>query len=119
MNAAIKILLVDDDDLIRENLSALLERAGFQVTTAENGQSALDLLARQRPDIVVLDVMMPKLNGREVLRQLRQNSDWLPVIMLTQVGDATERAMAIEEGADDYLNKPFDSHELIARIKTM
>jgi len=119
MNAAIKILLVDDDDLIRENLSALLERAGFQVTTAENGQSALDLLARQRPDIVVLDVMMPKLNGREVLRQLRQNSDWLPVIMLTQVGDATERAMAIEEGADDYLNKPFDSHELIARIKTV
>lgn len=119
MNAAIKILLVDDDALIRESLGSLLERSGFEVLTAADGERALDSLARQRPDLVVLDVVMPRLSGREVLRQLRQHNDWLPVILLTQVGDASERAMALEEGADDYLNKPFDAHELVARIKSV
>jgi len=67
----------------------------------------------------VLDVLMPRLDGRETLRHLRQASDWTPVILLTQVGEAFERAMALEEGADDYLNKPFDPHELVARIRAV
>lgn len=119
MNTPVEVLIVDDDDLIRDNLGSILERSGFQVITAANGQQALEILARQRPDILVLDVLMPNMNGRDLLRLLRQKSDWLPVIMLTQVGDAAERAMALEEGADDYINKPFDIHELIARIKTV
>jgi DNA-binding response OmpR family regulator len=119
MNTPVEVLIVDDDDLIRDNLGSILERSGFQVLTAANGQQALEILARQRPDILVLDVLMPTMNGRDLLRLLRQKSDWLPVIMLTQVGDAAERAMALEEGADDYINKPFDIHELIARIKTV
>lgn len=113
------VLLVDDEDIIRDNLGSLLERSGFNVTTAADGRQALERLEHDRPDILVLDVMMPHVNGREVLRQLRQQSDWLPVILLTNVGDANERAMAIEEGADDYINKPFDTHELIARIRNV
>jgi DNA-binding response OmpR family regulator len=67
----------------------------------------------------VLDVLMPKLDGREVLRRMRQAGNWTPVVLLTQVGEATERAMALEEGADDYLNKPFDPHELVARMRAV
>ena len=77
------------------------------------------MLSSHPPDILILDVLMPRLDGREVLRQLRQAGNWLPIILLTQVGEATERAMAIEEGADDYLNKPFDPHELVARIRAV
>jgi DNA-binding response OmpR family regulator len=69
--------------------------------------------------LIVLDILMPKVDGREVLRRLRQADDWTTVILLTQVGESTERAMALEEGADDYLNKPFDPHELVARIRAV
>jgi len=71
------------------------------------------------PDLIVLDVLMPRLDGREVLRRLRQAGNWTPVILLTQIGESTERAMALDEGADDYLNKPFDPHELVARIRAV
>jgi DNA-binding response OmpR family regulator len=71
------------------------------------------------PDLVVMDVLMPRLDGRETLRRLRQQGNWTPIILLTQVGEAVERAMALEEGADDYLNKPFDPHELVARIRAV
>ncbi len=119
MDKKISILVVDDEALIRDNLASLLERAGFKVTMAVDGQDALKKLSHGETDLIVLDVIMPRMDGREALRQLRQNRNWTPVILLTQVGDAAERAMALEEGADDYLNKPFDSHELIARIKTV
>ncbi|HML20513.1 MAG TPA: response regulator transcription factor [Aggregatilinea sp.] len=114
-----KILLVDDESAITYNLAPFLERAGFAVQVAQDGPSGLEAVASFRPSLVVLDVLMPGLNGREVLRRLRQSGDWTPVILLTQVGDAVERAMALEEGADDYLNKPFDPHELVARIRTV
>jgi DNA-binding response OmpR family regulator len=68
---------------------------------------------------MILDVLMPRMDGRETLRRLRQSGNWIPVILLTQVGEAAERAMALEEGADDYLNKPFDPHELVARIRAV
>jgi DNA-binding response OmpR family regulator len=111
-----QVLLVDDESAITANLAPFLERAGFAVTVAGDGEQALSQAARFAPDLIVLDVLMPKLDGREVLRRLRQAGDWTPVILLTQVGESSERAMALQEGADDYLNKPFDPHELVARM---
>jgi DNA-binding response OmpR family regulator len=114
-----KILLVDDEPDITTNLAAFLGRSGFTTLTAADGEQALQKIEADAPDLVVLDVLMPRLDGREALRRLRQSGNWLPVILLTQVGEAFERAMALEEGADDYLNKPFDPHELVARIKAV
>jgi DNA-binding response OmpR family regulator len=113
------ILLADDETAITDNLAPFLSRSGFSVAVAANGEDALKQIAAHPPDLLVLDVLMPRLDGREVLRQLRQAGNWLPIILLTQVGEATERAMAIDEGADDYLNKPFDPHELVARIRAV
>jgi DNA-binding response OmpR family regulator len=113
------ILLVDDETAITENLSPLLVRSGFEVTTASNGEQALFLIAEKMPDLIVTDVLMPKIDGRELLRTLRRADNWIPVILLTQVGEAFERAMALEEGADDYINKPFEPHELVARIRAV
>jgi DNA-binding response OmpR family regulator len=114
-----KILLVDDEKAITDNLAPLLERSGFEVEVAGNGARGLEKLASFSPDLIVLDVLMPQIDGREMLRRMRQSGNWTPVILLTQVGASTERAMALEEGADDYLNKPFDPHELIARIRSV
>ena len=114
-----KILLVDDERAITANLAPFLERSGFVVAVAADGEEALQQVASFEPDLIVLDILMPKVDGREVLRRLRQADDWTPVILLTQVGESTERAMALEEGADDYLNKPFDPHELVARIRAV
>jgi DNA-binding response OmpR family regulator len=113
------ILLVDDEAAITDNLAAFLGRSGFTVAVASNGEEALREVAARHPDLLILDVLMPRLDGREVLRQLRQAGSWIPVILLTQVGEAGERAMALEEGADDYLNKPFDPNELVARIRAV
>jgi DNA-binding response OmpR family regulator len=114
-----RILLVDDETAITTNLVPLLERAGFDLAVAGDGEQALRQVAEFSPDLVVMDVLMPRLDGRETLRRLRQQGNWTPIILLTQVGEAVERAMALEEGADDYLNKPFDPHELIARIRAV
>ena len=114
-----RILLVDDEPDITSNLAPFLERAGFSVGVAADGVAALRRVADTSPDIIVLDVLMPKLDGREVCRRLRASGNWTPIIMLTRVGEATERAMTLGEGADDYLNKPFDPHELVARIQAV
>ena len=114
-----KVLLADDESAITTNLAPFLERAGFTVAVAANGAEALSQVTSFAPDLIILDVLMPKLDGREVLRRLRQAGNWTPVVLLTQVGESTERAMALEEGADDYLNKPFDPHELVARIRAV
>ena len=113
------ILIADDEASITSNLAPFLERAGFRVLIASDGQAALERVQRQQPDLVVLDVLMPRMDGREVLRRLRRGGNLLPVILLTQVGGTTERALALEEGADDYLNKPFDPYELLARVKAV
>ena len=113
------ILLVDDEQAITTNLRPFLQRAGYEVVVATDGEAALHEVAAASPSLVILDVLMPKLDGREVLRRLRRAGNWLPVILLTQIGEATERAMALEEGADDYLNKPFDPHELVARMRAV
>lgn len=114
-----KVLIIDDEKAILDNLSSFLKRSGFDVEQASNGRIGLEKMAEYKPDVVVLDVMMPELDGRQMLRILRSNDDWTPVILLTEVGDATDRAMAITEGADDYLNKPYDPHELVARIQAI
>jgi DNA-binding response OmpR family regulator len=119
MDTKQKILLVDDESAIIDNLAPFLERSGFIVITAQNGIEALQKIAKEKPDLLVMDVLMPKMDGRETLRQLRRSNNWIPILLLTQVGESSERAMALEEGADDYLNKPFDPHELVARIRAI
>jgi DNA-binding response OmpR family regulator len=116
MDTKSKLLLVDDEQAITDRLAPFLSRAGFEVKVAADGEAALREIVSFSPDLIILDVLMPRLDGREVLRQLRQKGDWTPIILLTQVGEAAERAMALMEGADDYINKPFDSNELAARI---
>ena len=110
------LLLVDDDPMIVDSLGPLLERSGFRVLLASNGEEALSKVQSHHPDVIVMDVLMPRMNGRETLRRMRKSNIWIPTILLTQVGEASERAVALEEGADDYLNKPFHSEELLARI---
>jgi len=114
-----KIILIDDEVAITDNLAPFLVRSGFEVITAANGEDALIKIQTSAPDLIVTDVLMPKMDGRELLRTLRRADNWIPVIMLTQVGEAIERAMALEEGADDYINKPFEPHELVARVKAV
>lgn len=114
-----KLLLVDDEESIISTLRIFLELTGFEVVTAHNGIEALAAIEQHRPHLIVLDVLMPHMDGRETLRQLRKREDWTPVILLTQVAGTAQRIMAIEEGADDYLNKPFDPQELVVRIRAV
>jgi DNA-binding response OmpR family regulator len=113
------ILLADDDHTIADSLAPFLERAGFHVLVVADGVSALEKAQAHHPELIILDVLMPRMDGRETLRRLRKANIWTPTILLTQVGEASERALALEEGADDYLNKPFDPHELLARIRAV
>jgi DNA-binding response OmpR family regulator len=119
MNDKPRVLLVDDEDAIRDGLAPFLSRSGFEVRTASDGVEALETLRAEAADIVVCDIMMPRMDGREVVRTLRADGDWTPVILLTQVGASFERSAALEEGADDYLNKPFDPQELLARLRAV
>ena len=114
-----RLLVVDDEVQLLEAIALFLSRSGYEVATADNGAMALEVLKEFEADLIVLDVLMPGIDGRELLRQLRASENWTPIILLTQVGNATERAMALGEGADDYLNKPYDPHELVARIQSV
>lgn len=114
-----RLLIVDDETDLLAELKPLLTRSGYDVTTAADGEQALQAITRAKPDLVILDVLMPRLDGREVLRRLRQGGNWTPVILLTQIGTPAERALSLQEGADDYINKPFDPMELIARIQAV
>lgn len=114
-----RLLLVDDDQAITAGLGAFLERSGFDVQIAGDGQEALDAVAAQPPDVAVCDVVMPRIDGREFVRRLRADGRWMPVILLTAVGESYERSAALDEGADDYLNKPFDPQELLSRVRAV
>lgn len=117
--AKIKLMIVDDEvDLLAE-LKPLMERSGYEVLSAINGEQALELAASAKPDLIVLDVLMPRVDGRNVLRRLREAGNWTPVILLTKVNAPVERIMSLQEGADDYLNKPFDPLELVARVQAI
>ncbi len=114
-----RLLLVDDDPAITEGLGGYLARAGFEVQVASDGESALAMVERRAPDVVVLDVVLPGVDGRGVLRTMRAAGHSVPVVLLTSVGEAGERARALDEGADDYLNKPFDPAELVSRVNAV
>ena len=116
------VLIVDDEISILEIASRYLEHAGFMVLEARDGLSGLKLARTQQPDVIVLDVMLPKLDGWRVLEELRLNTDLerrIPVLMLTARGEESDRLRGLESGADDYLLKPFSPRELVARIKNL
>jgi DNA-binding response OmpR family regulator len=112
------ILLVDDEPLITDSLSYSLQREGIDVQVAADGASALQAIQDFQPDLVVLDLMLPDMNGLEVCRRIRVNSS-VPVIMLTARGEEIDRVLGLEVGADDYLAKPFSFRELLARIRAI
>jgi len=114
-----RILVVDDDRAVRESLRRSLAFNGYQVELAADGYEALDAVARQRPDAMVLDVMMPRLDGLEVCRRLRGNGDGLPIIVLTARDAVADRVAGLDAGADDYLPKPFALEELLARLRAL
>lgn len=112
------ILVIDDDRNILAIIEMYLRKAGYEVTCVERGDEALQAFRRAQPALVVLDVMLPGMDGWEVLDKLRQESD-VPVIMLTAKGDTLDRIQGLDLGADDYIVKPFDAKELLARIKAV
>lgn len=112
------ILIVDDDQKILQILSLYLKNKGFSVLTCENGADALSLLRAKAPQLVLLDIMLPGMDGYEVLLKIRQESD-IPIIMLTARGDTIDRIQGLDCGADDYVVKPFDLKELLARIRAV
>jgi DNA-binding response OmpR family regulator len=113
-----RILIVDDEPTIREVVQLYLEREGFAVSSAGEGRTALIMIAQQRPDLIVLDLMLPGVDGFEILRKVREGGA-LPVIFLTARGEEADRIVGLELGADDYVTKPFSPRELVARVKAV
>ena len=111
-----KILVVDDDTRIRDLLRRYLTQEGFEVMLAEDGKSVTRVMMRDTPDLIVLDLMMPGEDGLSICRRLRAANDLTPIIMLTAKGEDIDRIVGLEVGADDYLGKPFNPRELLARI---
>ena len=114
----VKILIVEDEAMVADVVSRYLQRDGFQVIIASDGQAALDIAREEMPDLVLLDLMLPKLDGLEVCRRLRANSQ-VPIIVVTAKGDETDRIVGLELGADDYVSKPFSPRELVARVRAV
>jgi DNA-binding response OmpR family regulator len=110
------VLVADDDPLIQRLVRTHLYRAGFRVVTAADGEAALDMAAAEQPDLIVLDLMLPDVDGFEVCKRVREFS-LVPIVMLTARGDQVDKLRGFEVGADDYLTKPFSMHELLARVK--
>ena len=113
-----RILVVDDDKNICEIIRLYLEKEGFAVTIANDGEAALEMFRETTPSVVVLDVMMPKMDGFQVCREIRRVSS-IPIIMLTAKGETFDKVLGLELGADDYMVKPFENKELVARIKAV
>ncbi|MGV9824142.1 MULTISPECIES: response regulator transcription factor [unclassified Gordonia (in: high G+C Gram-positive bacteria)] len=114
-----RILVVDDDRAVRESLRRSLTFNGYAVDTAGDGIEALEKIVADRPDVAILDVMMPRLDGLEVCRRLRSTGDDLPILVLTARDSVSERVSGLDAGADDYLPKPFAMEELLARLRAL
>jgi DNA-binding response OmpR family regulator len=114
-----RVMVVDDDVTVREVVVTYLRAAGYDVGEAADGESALHMLREDPADLLVLDLMLPGIDGLEVCRRLRAKGDGVPVIMLTALGSETDRVVGLERGADDYVTKPFSAAELIARIRAV
>ncbi|MDP2719921.1 MAG: response regulator transcription factor [Dehalococcoidia bacterium] len=113
-----KILIVDDEPRIVELVKLYLEKDGYQTVSAGGGKQALELFRKENPDLIVLDLMLPEMDGLEVCRQVRRISD-VPIIMLTARAEDTDKLIGLELGADDYVTKPFSPREVAARVKTV
>lgn len=113
-----KVLIVDDDENIVELIRMYFEKEGFSTVTANNGVKAVELFKSEAPSIVILDVMMPEMDGWQVCREIRRVSN-IPIIMLTAKGETFDKVLGLELGADDYMVKPFETKELIARVKAV
>ncbi len=113
-----KILLVDDELPILEAIAYNLKKEGYTVVTATDAAQCMDEMRREKPDLIVLDVMLPSMSGFDICKTLRKQSD-VPIIMLTARADETDRVVGLELGADDYVTKPFNMRELVARIKSV
>jgi DNA-binding response OmpR family regulator len=113
------ILVVDDEPNIVQLARLYLEREGFRVDSRSNGKSALEAVEVQKPALVILDIMLPEIDGLEVIRKLRSRGNPVPVVMLTARDEDIDKILGLELGADDYLTKPFNPHELVARVKAI
>ena len=113
-----KILIVDDDENICELLRLYLEKDGFSTVVANDGAQAVEFTEKYNPDLILLDIMLPKLDGWQVCREIRKTKE-TPIIMLTAKGETFDKILGLELGADDYVSKPFDTKEVIARIKAV
>ncbi|GLW06020.1 response regulator MprA [Microtetraspora sp. NBRC 13810] len=114
-----RLLVVDDEPELRNALSRALRLAGYRVAVAADGRAGLGAVAADRPDLVLLDLMMPRMSGIEVCRRLRENGDGTPVLMLTALDGVRDRVAGLDAGADDYLIKPFALEELFARVRAL
>lgn len=113
-----KVLIVDDDEHIVELIKLYMDKEGFDTVTANNGKKAVELFKSEAPAIVILDVMMPEMDGWQVCREIRRVSN-IPIIMLTAKGETFDKVLGLELGADDYMVKPFEPKELLARVKAV
>ena len=113
-----KILIVDDDTNICELLRLYLEKEGFSTVIANDGEAAIDKFNKEEPDLILLDIMLPKLDGWQVSRTIRKTSN-VPIIMITAKGETFDKILGLDLGADDYVTKPFDSKEVVARVKAV
>ncbi len=114
-----KVLVVDDEQSILTLLQYNLRQAGYEVITAMDGEEGRDLTLSEKPDLVVLDLMLPKMDGVEVCKQLRQQRNFTPILMLTAKDDEFDKVLGLELGADDYMTKPFSPREVVARVKAI
>jgi DNA-binding response OmpR family regulator len=114
-----RVLVVDDDPTVSDVVRRYLERAGYAVTLAGDGPGALAAYSRDQPDLVVLDLMLPGIDGLEVCRRLRTRADGVPIVMLTALGEEADRVLGLQLGADDYVTKPFSPRELVLRVQSV
>lgn len=112
------VLLIDDEEALRESLGYTLTKEGYKVTTAPDGMTALKLFHKQVPDLIILDLMLPGIDGMEICWRLRAYSD-VPIVMLTAKDQDIDKIWGLEAGADDYITKPFNTRELLARMKAV
>ncbi|HEX8632480.1 MAG TPA: response regulator transcription factor [Catenuloplanes sp.] len=114
-----RILVVDDDPTVSDVVQRYLEHAGYQVVSAGDGAAALSSLAARPPDLVILDLMLPGIDGLEVCRRMRAMSPQVPIVMLTALGEEADRVVGLQMGADDYVTKPFSPRELVLRVQSV
>src|ERR1700682_1323467 len=113
------LLIIEDDDNISTAIEEYFSRAGYAVKTAPDGLAGIEAVVKNRPDVVILDLMLPKMDGLAVCKELRQKNPQMPILMLTAKDDVVDKVLGLEMGADDYITKPFSLRELEARIKTV